>query len=233
MDSLSAQPLAGIAGSMYRGSTWSAAASYLNGPVKAALGFSKTNNAAEGGGPWSASSTTYSSGQSAAGEAGVSALTNGYQTAQSQQRFGAAAVYMFSSAFDVQLSYSNVQYRPGVNSLFRELVVFNTAGTVLHWKPAFALDLAVGYTFTYASKGNGVQDAARYHQLVLGQYYSLSKRTGLFASEGIQRAAGKTLGSLGTGDVINATASLGDTFQTGPSSSRTQIGVSVGVITRF
>ncbi|WP_207855982.1 hypothetical protein, partial [Pseudomonas sp. 79_C] len=61
-------------------------------------------------------------------------------------------------------------------------------------------------------------------------YYSLSKRTGLYAVEAYQRANGKTLAG---GKIIDATASIGDGFNTSPSSSRSQVGVGVGLIHRF
>jgi predicted porin len=64
----------------------------------------------------------------------------------------------------------------------------------------------------------------------LTQYYSLSKRTGLYAAEGYQRASGKTLDA---GKIVEATASIGDGFNGAPSSSRSQVGLTVGMIQRF
>jgi predicted porin len=226
--------LAGVPGSAYQGSTWSAALQYAQGPIGATVAFMRTDNSANGGGAWGADSTTSSGGQ-----VGVSSVTNGYQGAQAQQRFAVALGYTFNSAWDISATYTNVQYIPGIASKFSDEAVFNTAGTVLHWKPNTVWDLAAGYSYTWASKANGIGDAATYHQLNLSQYYSLSKRTGLYLLEAFQRADGRTLGTptfTATGPVnrqINATASIGDGFQSVPSSSRSMFAAGAGIIHRF
>src|SRR5476649_2779180 len=200
---------AGVPGSVNQGSTWSGAVQYVNGP-------------------FGTDSTTNSAGQS-----GVSAVTNGYQTAQAQQRFAVGTGYAFNSAWDVSATYSNVQYIPGIHSLFRDTAIFNTAGAVLHWHASTALDLATGYSYTRATKANGIDSVAQYHQFNLSQYYALSKRTGLYALQAYQRAKGKTLGTPGESSIINATATLGDGFQSAPSSSQSQFAAGVGIIHRF
>ncbi|WP_345816116.1 porin [Paraburkholderia sp. PREW-6R] len=219
----------GVAGSVNRGSTWSTAAQYAMGPVGLAVGFSRINNSTLGGGTFGADSTTSNNGA----QIGVSALTNGYQTAQAQQRFAVGGGYTFSNAWDVTATYSNVQYIPGVGSKFHDEAIFNTGGLVLHWKPAVALDVAAGYSYTRATRANGIADNAQYHQFNLSQYYSLSKRTGLYALEAYQKAKGKTLGTSGAGQIINATATLGDGYNGSPSSSGSQMAVGVGIIHRF
>ncbi|MEI6003231.1 porin, partial [Paraburkholderia bengalensis] len=97
---------AGVPDSVYRGSTWSAAIQYAQGPIGLAVGFSKINNSTVNGGPFGTDSATSNAGA----QAGVSAVTNGYQTAQSQQRFAVGAGYTFSSQFDITATYTNVQY---------------------------------------------------------------------------------------------------------------------------
>jgi predicted porin len=221
--------LGGVPGSLNQGSTWAGAIQYATGPIGLAVGFNRINNSTPGGGAWGADSTTTNGGA----QTGVSALTNGYQTAQAQQRFAVTGNYAFASSLDLSFSYSNVQYIPGVNSRFTDTAIFNTGGTVLHWKPVVALDLAAGYSYTRATKANGITSSAAYQQFNLGQYYSLSKRTGLYAVEGYQRANGSTLGTNGRGNIINATASLGDGFNSTPSSSRSQIAASIGIVHRF
>jgi len=173
-----------------------------------------------------------------AGQSGVSAVTNGYQGAQAQNRFAVGLGYVFNSAWDLSATYTNVQYIPGVLSKFTDEQVFNTAGTVLHWKPATAWDFAAGYSYTWASKANGVDDAASYHQFNLSQYYALSKRTGFYALEAFQRANGRTLGTPTfpggpTDRSIAATASIGDGFQSTPSSSRSMFAAGAGIVHRF
>src|SRR5476651_2582534 len=124
---------AGVPGSVNQGSTWSGAVQYANGPFGIAAGITRINNSTPGGGAFGTDSTTNSAGQS-----GVSAVTNGYQTAQAQQRFAVGTGYAFNSAWDVSATYSNVQYIPGIHSLFRDTAIFNTAGAVLHWHAATA-----------------------------------------------------------------------------------------------
>jgi predicted porin len=225
---------AGVPGSVYQGSTWSAALQYAQGPIGGTVAFTRTNNSTVGGGVWGTDSTTNSGGQS-----GVSAVTNGYQGAQAQQRFALGLGYTISDQFDVTATYTNVQYIPGVNSKFTDEAIFNTAGAVLHWKPSAVWDFAAGYSYTWASKANGISDAATYNQISLSQYYSLSKRTGLYALQAFQRASGRTLGTptfTAAGAVnrqIDAIATIGDGFQSAPSSSRSQFAAGVGIIHRF
>lgn len=218
--------LGGVPGSFDAGSTWSAGLQYQNGPIGIGAAVQRVNNSTPGGGAWGASSTTSNGGAQTA----VSAINNGYQTAQAQQRVAVTGGYRFSSAWDVSASYSNVQYIAGVGSAFRDTAIFNTAGAVLHFKPASAWDLAAGYSYTRATKANGITSAAQYNQFTLSQYYALSTRTGLYAVQSYQRANGDTLNK---GKIIEATASLGDGFSGSPSSSRNQIAVGVGLVHRF
>ncbi|WP_207005449.1 porin [Trinickia mobilis] len=218
----------GVAGSVNRGSTWSTAVQYQNGPIGLAIGFSRINNSTLGGGTFGADSTTSNAG----GQAGVSAVTNGYRTAQAQQRFAVGAGYQIGGGFDITATYSNVQYIPGIGSSFTDTAIFNTGGIVLHWK-AKAWDFAAGYSYTRATKANGITSSAQYQQFNLSEYYALSKRTGLYALQAYQRANGKTLGNNGGSQVINATATIGDGFQTTPSSSRSMFAAGVGIVHRF
>ncbi|WP_310632097.1 porin [Paraburkholderia sp.] len=220
--------LGGVAGSTNAGSSWSVAANYIHGPVGIAVGFERLNNATNGGGTWSSSSTAYSG-----GEPGVSAITNGYQTAQAQQRFAVTGGYAFNSQWDISASYSNVQYIAGSGSKFFDTQIWNTGGVVLHYKPFTVLDLGAGYSYTRATKANGITSAASYQQFNLSQYYSLSKRTGLYFVEAYQRAGGQTLGTDGAGNIINATADIGDGQNSAPSSSRSQFAGAIGIIHRF
>ncbi|RAR48265.1 putative porin [Paraburkholderia unamae] len=220
--------LSGVPGTLTRGSTWSLAAQYVRGPVSLAAGFERFSNSNLGGGAWGADSTATTGGQP-----GVSALTNGYQTNAAQQRIAVTGAYAISSAFDMSFSYSNVQYVPGINSSFHDLAVFNTVGTVGHWHAGPALDVGGGYSYTWTSKANGIENPAQYHQVSLAESYALSKRTTLYFLQAWQRASGQTLGTAGAGDVINATATIGDGFQSAPASGRTQIAAGMGIAHRF
>ncbi|WP_186202438.1 porin [Burkholderia gladioli] len=217
----------GTPGSVNAGSTWSVGARYAVGPAGIAVGFMRLNNSTSGGGAWGANSTASNNGS----EPSVSGINNGYQFAAAQQRLAVTGGWTFNSQWDVTASYSNVQYIPGSGSKFANTAIFNTAGAVLHFKPIPTLDLAAGYSYTRATLANGVQHAAYYHQFNLSQYYSMSKRTGLYLLEAYQRAGGQTL-ALG-GSIINATADIGDGQNSAPSSSRSQVAVGAGIITRF
>jgi predicted porin len=218
-----------VAGSVYRGSTWATGLQYTQGPIGFGVAFSRINNSTPGGGAFGADSATSNNGA----QAGVSAVTNGYQTAQAQQRFGVGASYAFSGTFDIRATYTNVQYIPGLGSRFRDLEIFNTGGVELHWKPSTPLDLAAAYSYTRATKANGISSSAQYQQFNLSEYYALSKRTGLYALQAYQRASGQTLGTNGAGNIINATATIGDGFSSTPSSSRSMFAAGVGIIHRF
>jgi predicted porin len=220
--------LAGVPGSVNQGSTWTAAVQYAQGPVGVAVGFSRINNSTLGGGPFGPESTTSNAGA----QIGVSAITNGYQTAQAQQRLAVGAAYTFNSQFDITAIYSNVQYIPGVGSSFRDQAIWNTGGVVLHWKPVTVWDFAAGYSYMRATRANGITSAASYQQFNLSEYYNLSKRTGIYALEAYQRANGQTLGTNGK-SIISATATLGDGFNSTPSSSRSMVGIGVGIVHRF
>lgn len=219
----------GVAGSAYQGSTWSTAVQYAQGPIGIAVGFSKINNSNVNGGAFGADTTTSNAG----GQAGISAVTNGYQSARAQQRFAVGGGYTFNSQFDITATYSNVQYLPGIGSGFHDESIWNTGGIVLHWKPTAAWDFATGYSYTRATTSNGITSSAQYQQFNLSEYYSLSKRTGLYALQAYQRANGQTLGNNGAGNIINATATLGDGFNSTPSSSRSMVGVGAGIVHRF
>jgi len=104
---------------------------------------------------------------------------------------------------------------------------------VLHYRATPALDLAAGYSYTRATKTNGISSAAQYQQFNLSQSYNLSKRTALYALAAFQMAHGKTLGTAGAGNVINATSTIGDGFQSTPSSSGSQFAADVGIFHRF
>lgn len=216
--------LGGVAGSFNAGSTWSVAAQYLMGPAGIAVGFARFNNATNGGGAWSASSTAYSG----TGEQGVSSITNGYQNAAAQQRFAVTGGYKFSPQWDVSATYSNVQYLPGIASGFTDKAIFNTGGVVLHYRPVSAWDLAAGYSYTCATTANGIHDAASYQQFNLTQLYNVSKRTRLYLLEAYQRASGQTLAT--NGRAVGATASIGEQSA---SSSRSQFAATLGINHQF
>ncbi|MBJ9698685.1 porin [Burkholderia cenocepacia] len=218
----------GVPGRFNSGSTWSVATSYAAGPVGIAIGILRINNSTPGGGVFGTASTA-----SGGGQIGVSAVTNGYATAQAQQRIAVTGRHIFNPILDLSLSYSNVQYIPGANSAFRDTAVWNTAGAVLHYRASSRWDFAVGYSYTRSTRANGITAAAQYQQINLAEYYTLSKWTGIYALQGYQRAYGQTLGSRGAGNFIAATSALGDGFQSTPSSSSSMLAIGIGIYQQF
>jgi predicted porin len=223
--------LGGNPGSFSAGQTWSVAAQYLNGPIGLAAGIQRIDNAGVATVTPAAvnwNSTTSNNGAQTA----ISAINNGFQTAAKQQRVAVTGGYAFNQQWDVSFAYSNVQYAAGTDSFFHGTQIWNTGGAVLHFKPISVLDLAAGYSYTRATSSNGISNTASYNQFNLSQYYTLSKRTGLYALEAYQRANGQTLAGNGK-TIIDATASLGDAQNGSPSSSRSQVAVGVGIIHKF
>jgi predicted porin len=215
--------LGGVAGSFNAGSTWSVGAQYQAGAAGIGVGFARFDNATNGGGPWSSSSTAYSG----TGEQGESSITNGYQNAAAQQRFAVTGGYQFNPQWDVSASYSNVQYIAGPHSGFASTAIFNTGGAVLHFRPVVSWDLAAGYSYTRATEANGVQDAASYQQVNLTELYNLSKRTRIYVLEAFQRANGQTLNG---GKAVTATAAIGEQSA---ASCRSQFAATVGINHQF
>lgn len=131
----------------------------------------------------------------------------------------------------VGLNYSNVRFKPGSASLFRDTAVFNTYGAIASYTLSPETLLMVGYSYTRASSANGITDAARYHQIALSQNYNLSKRTTLYLLETYQFGRGQTLNAAGT--IVAATASVGDSQNATPSSNGRQFVTMFGIKSAF
>ena len=208
--------LGGVPGSVANGSQFSAAIRYDYKPFALAAGYVKLKDIAT-----SAALGTF---------ADNSPVNSGYATARSAQLIAAAARYTVQDLM-VGINYSNVQYAPGSGSLFASEAVFNTYGVISTYRITPAVTVGAGYSYTRASKANGVSDPARYHQVSLEQTYSLSTRTTLYALEAYQHARGKTLvaaGSTGT-SITDAVAVVGDSQNTTPSSGPSQFVGMVGL----
>ena len=208
--------LGGVPGSVANGSNLSAALRYDYKAFAVAAGYVKLKDIA----------TSPALGSFADN----SPVNSGYASARSAQLIAAAARYTFNNLM-VGVNYSNVQYGPGSGSLFASAAVFNTYGVISTYRFTPAVSVAAGYSYTHASKSNGVNDPARYHQVSLEQTYGLSKRTTLYALQAYQRAQGKTLVATGTTgtSIVDAVAVVGDSQNTSPSSGPSQFVGVVGV----
>ena len=211
----------GVPGSWQSGSTISAAGKYSMGPLAVAVGYLLMHN----------TGATGAFSPNASASFGTSAVNAGYTSASSVQHIVAAANYTLGKVL-FGLNYSNVQYRPGTNSLFTDTAVFNTYGAVVKYTFSPAFDVAGGYSYTQASSANGISDPAKYHQVSLKEAYHLSKRTTIYALQAWQHASGQTLAAGGEG-IIDARPNVGDLNNSTPSSTANQIAVLLGLAVSF
>jgi len=220
--------LGGIAGSAGKGQTMSAALRYTNGPVSLAAAYLRMDNAQSG--PVSPENPGFNSQSTTT--PGLTALNQGYASARSVRYFASGGTYVLDS-LTVGLTYSNVRYLPGGESIFADTAVFNTYAAFGVYRLTPAFDVGGGFAYTRASQANNISDAARYEQVSLKQAYHLSKRTTLYTIQGYQHATGQTLGVGGTGDIVNAAPAVGDSQSSTPSSTRSQFVGMVGITTVF
>lgn len=212
----------GIAGSVSRGQSISAALRYVNGPLGVAAGYLKMNN------------TELTTGFDSASSASIptSAVNTGYVSARGIQHAAVAGNYAIGD-LTLGLNYSNVKYTPGGKSLFRDTAMFNTYGALAVYRFTPAFSVAGGYSYTIASRANGIDSAARYQQASLKEAYSLSKRTTLYALQAYTHASGKTLGAKGAGQIIETNALVGDSQNSTPSSTGNQLVFMMGIAVTF
>ncbi|SAK77058.1 porin [Caballeronia pedi] len=207
--------LGGMPGSIASGGNFSAALRYDYKPVSVAAGYVKLKDIA----------TSPALGTFAIN----SPVNNGYASAQSAQLIAAAARYAYNDLM-LGLNYSNVQYAPGSRSLFADEAVFNSYGAVATYRFTPAVNVAAGYSYTRASKANGIADPAQYHQVSFEETYSMSARTTFYALQAYQHARGKSLVAAGGGLAIaNAVAVVGDSQNASPSSGPSQFVAMVGL----
>lgn len=212
----------GVAGSIERGQSLSAALRYVNGPLSVAAGYLKMYN------------TELTSGFDSASTANIptSAVNSGYVSARSIQHAAIAGNYSFGD-LTLGLNYANVRYAPGKQSIFRDTAMFNTYSALAFYRFTPAFSVAGGYSYTVASQANGITSAARYSEVSLKEAYSLSKRTTLYALEAYTHAGGKTLGAKGGAQIINAAALVGDSQNSTPSSTGNQLVFMLGMTVAF
>jgi predicted porin len=203
--------LGGVAGHFAQGNTLSAGVRYDVGNVSVAAGYVHLNEL---------------TGSNAIGTVADNSPVNAaYASAQSNQIVGAAAQY-HSGNWMVGVNYTNVLYRPGASSTFHDTAVFNTLGLISTYQLTPAIAVAAGYSYTRASRSNGIPDSASYNQFSMEQTYSFSKRTAIYFLEGYQRANGQILTANGSA-ITNAVAVVGDSQNGTPSSGPSQF---VGVV---
>jgi predicted porin len=211
-----------IPGTLIRGSTVSTAVRYVGGPLAVGVGFLRLYNTGRVPGNDPAASGNY----------GSSSVTVGFLSARVVQYLAAAGTYRVGAA-TVGLNYSNVQFQPESSSLFADTAIFNNVGVIGNYEIGQQVTVAAGYSYTRATASNGIEDPARYHQISLKQVYHLSKTTSLYALQAYQRARGKTLGPAGGVQIVNATATVGDSQNGLQASGGTQFVGMLGIAHAF
>ena len=215
----------GIAGATGKGNTFSAALRYANGPVGIAAGYLRINSSGSSAGFLNPATA-------ASGSFAVSVLIQGYLTAKAVEQVAAAGNYTLGN-LTMGLNYSNVKYLPGNGSAFTDTAVFNTYGALAAYRFTPAFSVAGAFSYTLASKANGVSDAARYQQYSLKESYSLSKRTTLYALQAYTHSSGQTLGAQGAGQIVDAAPIVGDSQQLTPSTTHGQFVGMAGIAVTF
>ncbi|MGA7781869.1 MAG: porin [Paraburkholderia sp.] len=208
----------GVAGQTGSGQTWSAAATYNNGPFSLAAGYFVADNPSVTG----AQRTTW--GGTSDGTFDGSLINLGYQTAKSINIARVAGQYV-AGPFTFGLSYSNSQYKADAQSAFASTEKYNTGNGFLNYQATPAMLVGVGYTYTKSSGDTG----ASYNQVSVGADYNLSKRTDVYLVGAWTHASGDTLNADGTA-VVGAQASVGSYGYGGTSSQEL---VSLGLRHKF
>jgi predicted porin len=212
-------------GSLKRKNTWSVAAGYAEGPLHIGVGYERSDNSKVG--PNDPTTGTFNSSDDGTFN---SSISEGYASAQSQQIVATGLTYDFGVAV-VGVNYSNVQYKPGANSLFSSEAAFDIAGIFVRWKIQTNIHMITGYSYTRANQVAGISDRAQYHNASVGVLYDFGKRTTAYLLGGYQRATGGTLNALG--EPVDATASVSDKGNGHSSQGQSQAIVSIGLRQRF
>jgi predicted porin len=201
---------------------WSAGASYSNGPLNVAAGYLQLNNSGTVGG---------NSSGAASADQNISA--------RQQRTFGAGANYTYGPA-QVGFVWSHSQIDglqslssggatlAGVSGLNLHMDNFELNGAY-HVSPALAV--VASYTFTdgtVTGTGNGDQ-SPKWHTVMVGTDYSLSKRTDVYLAGVYQHASG-SMGVNGSGQAIANVAAI-NTLS--PSTTNNQIAATIGLRHRF
>jgi predicted porin len=208
------------AGHMGNGSAFSAGVNYVRDHVVAGATYYRTSNDLSGAGLVSV------------GIPSGNAVSAGFGRSASQQTVNAVAGAKFDAGY-VGLIYGYTQYRPSALSFTPHSEAFNAIGAVgmLNVTPAAAVALTYSYTVGQSVDTASETDKPKYHQIAARLFYSLSKRSGLYAVAGFQHASGTTLNSAGA--LVDAAATVGDALNGAESHGRNQLLIRTGFYTRF
>jgi predicted porin len=212
----------GQPGSLHDKNTYGLGVGYARGPLAGAVAYYRADNSKTGPtdpsiGTWNSSSDSIFN----------SSINVGFASAETSQIIGTAWTYVVGPV-TLGLNYSNTQYKAGPFSLYKKSETFNTGTAVVSYQVTPAFTLASAYTYTRGSAVSDNVSSPRYNQISVAAFEALSKRTILFLVGGYQHASGETLDAFG--NVVSATASVGDASNGGGSSaSNSQIVVRAGI----
>jgi predicted porin len=160
-------------------------------------------------------------------------INRGYASTDNAKLLGTAARYTFGKQM-VGLNYANIRYAPGPASLFTNTAVFNSYGVISNYAFTPSMVVAGGYSYTAEAAGNGLSSPGRYQQYSLEQMYVLNEFMALYALQAYQQASGQTLRTIaGVSQIVDATASVGDSQNRTPSSGPSQFVAMLGVRFKF
>ncbi|MBN3856250.1 porin [Paraburkholderia sp. Ac-20340] len=204
------------------GRSWSVGATYGNGPLKVAAGYSQVNN----------------SGSLGASDSAASADVN--ISAQEQRTYGVGVKYAFGPA-EMGFVWTHSQIDglqglssggsaplPGMTGMNLHLDNYEINGAY-HFSPALSMVGSYTYTdgtVTGSASGN---NSPKWHTFMLGTDYAFSKRTDVYAAAVYQHASG-SLGYSADGTAIANVAAINTLT---PSSTNNQVAATIGLRHRF
>src|SRR6266702_215311 len=204
------------AGSLNSGSTVSAGMNYVQGPVALGAVYLRMVNTYGAGNTWSASSDGNFN----------SSPTAGFIGARMMQIVGAVAQYTIGK-LTLGTNYGFTQYRPSSQSSFTKSVAFNSVGAGAKYFITPSLRVGGSFAYTQGQSVTATAERPQYENVAANLLYLLSKRTGLYFIVAYQHAKGQTMDAFG--NVIGATASIGDSANGSSSGSGNQFMIRVGL----
>jgi GBP family porin len=217
------------AGGFANNRAYSFGATYDNGPIKAALGYTQVNN-----------------GNSAINSAGAVDANNTTAdaafTAQRQRTFGGGMNYTFGPAnVGFVITDTKLNNATGFATGSSTLSAANAANVHFtnyelnaHYSLTPALTLGAAYTYTDGKFNNALSSVSpKWNQFSLLTDYSLSKHTDVYAAANYTRLSGGLAPGAQSGNSGLFAFEGASSFTGGTSASKSQLVVGVGLRTRF
>ena len=196
-------------------------------------GFKYEQGAFGGGVTYQHYNNAYTSANTWAGSADSnvgSSVTAGYAGARSVQIVSAVSQYkMGKAAIGANMAYT--QYTPSLLSSFKKTEAYDSFGLGAKYNISPSLWVGASYSYTFGQSVGQTDARPQYHSVATSAYYALSKRTQLYAIVAYQHAKGKTFDAYG--NIVDTTASIGDSANGASSGSGNQFLIRVGIANKF